>query len=111
MLGDYYRYIGEFVEGSLKNKIIENCNKYYSEGNKILNNFPYTNPIKLGILLNTTLFYYEIMDNPQKAIELSEIVVKMFEKEKEKNKIDKDSDSQKIYELVKENLDIWKAEK
>ena len=115
MLGDYNRYIGEYVEGSLKNKIIDSCNKYYSEADKILKNFPYINPIKLGLLLNTTNFYYDIMEDPQKAIKLSEIAVKKFEVEKAKNNIDKESDefkdSQKIYELIKENLDLWKAKK
>ena len=115
MLGDYNRYIAEFIEGSLKNKIIDNCNKYYSEADKILNNFPYINPIKLGLLLNTTKFYYEIMNDHQKAINLAEIGVKKFEEESAKNNINKESDefkdSQSIYGLMKENLDMWKAEK
>ena len=87
ILGDYNRYIGEFVEGTLKNKIIDNCNKYYSEADKILNNFPYIKPIKLGLLLNKSVFYYEMMNDHQKAINLAEIGVKKFEEESAKNNI------------------------
>jgi len=39
MIGVYNRYIGQYAEGSLKKKIIVNCNKYYSEGDKILRIF------------------------------------------------------------------------
>jgi len=112
MLGDYNRYIGQYAKGSLKKKIIDNCNKYYSEGDKILSNFPYINPIKLGLLLNTSTFYNEIMNDPQKAIKLVEITIKKYEEEKEKNKIDEDSDefkdSKSIIEVMKENLNSWK---
>jgi len=115
MIGDYYRFIGEFAQGSLKNKIIDNCNKYYSEANKILSNFSYLNPIKLGLLLNTTVYYYEVMSSPQKAINLAQTIVKKFEEDRKNKKIDENSDDFKdslsIYNLVKENLDMWKSEK
>ena len=114
MIGDYYRFIGEFAEGSLKNKIIDNCNKYYSEADKILSNLSYLNPIKLGLLLNTAVFYKDIMNESQKAINLAENIIKKFEEEKKNKKIDEDSDdfkdSESIYSLLKENLEMWKDE-
>ena len=113
MIGDYYRFIGDFAEGSLKNKIIDNCNKYYSEADKILSNFSYLNPIKIGLLLNTTVYYYEVLSSPQKAINLAQTIVKNFEEDRKHKKIDENSDDFKdslsIYNLVKENLDMWKS--
>ena len=52
------------------------------------------------------------MNDPQKAIKLVEIAIKKYEEEKEKNKIDEDSDefkdSKSIIEVMKENLNSWK---
>ena len=114
MIGDYNRYIGEFVEGSLKDKIINNCNKYYSQADKILKNVSYLNPIKLELILNTSAFYKEIMNDSQKAINLSEITIEKFEEEQKLNKIDEKSDKFKdavnIYNLIKDNMYKWKNE-
>ena len=112
MLGDYNRYIAEFVEGSLKNKIIDNCNKYYLEADKELKNISFINPNKLELLLKTSFFYSEIMNDSQKAINLLEIAVRKYEEEKKINKINEESDefkeSKNLYNLMKENLDMWK---
>merc|ERR1712167_69199 len=70
MVGDYYRYIAENAKGDnleqVKNKALE----AYTEANQI--KLPPCNPIKLGLALNFSVFYYEAMKNHSSACELAD---------------------------------------
>ena len=73
MKGDYYRYIGEYRKGdndkgSVKDKALES----YKDATKIASEeLKTTNPIRLGLALNFSVFYYEIMEEPSKACEMA----------------------------------------
>ena len=110
MMGDYNRFICE--SESFKSKCINEADKYYKEAFKISNKLPIYNPVKLGLILNTTVFYYDTLENKKKAIELAESAVKKFNDEARKLNKDEDEvkDAMDIYNLMKENLDMWKAE-
>lgn len=66
MAGDYWRYLAEFaVDEDRTYKANEACKKY-EEATKaaIETNLPPTNPIRLGLALNFSVFYYEILNDP-----------------------------------------------
>ena len=59
------------------------------------------------------MFIYEVKENHKKAIEFTKSTIKEFDKIKKKlNKDDDDSkDAFSLYNLLKENLEMWENEK
>ena len=59
-----------------------------------------------------TVFYYEITGETKKAIDLAKSTIQKFDKEaKNLNEEDDDvKDAMSIYDLMKENLEIWESE-
>lgn len=70
MVGDYYRYIAETAQGDKLEQVKTEALKAYEEANKIT--LPPCNPIKLGLALNFSVFYYEVMKDQKRACELAE---------------------------------------
>ena len=68
------------------------------------------NPIRLGLALNYSVFYYEVMSDHKKACELGEAALQdALEKIDD---VDEETfrDAKSIIELLKENLSLWKEE-
>ena len=68
------------------------------------------NPIRLGLALNFSVFYYEVMSNHKEACVLGEkALADALEKIDE---VDEETfrDAKSIIELLKENLSLWKEE-
>lgn len=73
MKGDYYRYICENREGPEIEGIIEKASQCYQAGLDIARSeLNSTNPTFLGLVLNYSVFLYEIMDHKNEAIDLSQ---------------------------------------
>ena len=79
MKGDYYKYISE--SDNYRNKYSKEASKYYNESLKIANNLPIYNPKKLGLILNMTVFYYDLTGETKKAIDLAKSTIQKFDKE------------------------------
>merc|ERR1712110_1334116 len=64
MKGDYYRYLAEVANGDAR--------KAYQDAFDIAkSSMQPTHPIRLGLALNFSVFYYEIMSSPDKACQLA----------------------------------------
>jgi len=70
MVGDYYRYIAETAQDDKLESVKKEALKAYTEANAI--NLPPCNPIKLGLALNFSVFYYEVLKDHKKAISLAD---------------------------------------
>lgn len=72
MKGDYIRYICEIASGTFKH---ENAQKglfaYQAAADIATNELPPTHPIRLGLALSFSAFYYDIMGNPAKGLAVS----------------------------------------
>jgi len=104
MAGDYYRYLAEFIEG--KSYDTESAS-FYEKALTVAQNLPPTNPIRLGLALNYSVCYYEILKNPKKACELAK---KAFDEAISKlDQLDEASykDSTLIMQLLRDNLTLW----
>jgi hypothetical protein len=108
MVGDYYRYIAETAQGDKLEQVKNEALKAYSEAQKI--DLPPCNSIKLGLALNFSVFYYEVMKGQKKAIELAEEALQVALDKIDEISEDDFRDAKSIIELLKENLTLWKEE-
>ncbi|NXN10365.1 1433Z protein, partial [Indicator maculatus] len=75
MKGDYYRYLAEVAAGDDKKGIVEQSQQAYQEAFEISKKeMQPTHPIRLGLALNFSVFYYEILNSPEKACSLAKTV-------------------------------------
>ena len=111
MKADYNRYIAEYAEGDLKKQRFDDTLIAYDEASEIVTLLVH-NPITLDLALNFYVFYYEVINDHKKAIEIAKTAVEKADKELPN--IDGDSDENRdtvsIYNLLKENLDLWVSE-
>lgn len=75
MKADYHRYLSEFkVDNDRKEAAEKTLMAYNAAQEKALAELPSTNPIRLGLALNFSVFYYEVMNQPEKACNLAKQV-------------------------------------
>ncbi|XP_052363773.1 14-3-3 protein beta/alpha-A-like [Oncorhynchus keta] len=75
MKGDYYRYLAEVAVGEEKAAIIGNSQEAYKDAFEISKkDMQPTHPIRLGLALNFSVFYYEILNSPEQACKLAKTV-------------------------------------
>lgn len=70
MKGDYYRYIAEYNNNSLNRdeSVAQNAYESYAKANETATcEMETTDPIRLGLALNFSVFYYEIKNDPKQA--------------------------------------------
>ena len=73
--GDYHRYLAEFATGNDRKEAAENSLVAYKAASDIaMTELPPTHPIRLGLALNFSVFYYEILNSPDKACQLAKQV-------------------------------------
>jgi 14-3-3 protein epsilon len=112
MKGDYDRYIAENVDGDIKKKYSDLGLAAYNAALEAAKSIDYKNPIKLGLALNLSVFYYEVVGNKEQACKLAQ---ETLDKSKEAlNGADEDDDEVKdamsIVNLLQENLSMWNSE-
>ena len=112
MKGDYYRYIAENVDGEIKKKYSDLGLNAYNEAQSASSSLEYKSPVKLGLALNLSVFYYEVVGNKAEACKLAE---ETLNKAKDAlngadEEDDEVKDAQSIVNLLDENLSMWKTE-
>lgn len=68
------------------------------------------NPIRLGLALNFSVFYYEVMSNHGEACKLGEAALTAALENIDDVDEETFRDAKSIIELLKENLSLWKEE-
>ena len=75
MKGDYHRYLAEFQTADGRKKSTEDALTSYKAASEIaVTELPPTHPIRLGLALNFSVFYYEILNSPDRACQLAKQV-------------------------------------
>ena len=113
MKGDYYRYLVEIEQQDSEERkyLAANSQKAYQTANewasKHLNS---THPIRLGLALNYSVFYYEIENNQQKACELAKDAFDAAIADLDNVEEDSYKDSTLIMQLLRDNLTLWESD-
>ncbi|KAF0773964.1 14-3-3 protein zeta isoform X1 [Aphis craccivora] len=72
MKGDYYRYLAEVATGETRNAVVDDSQLAYQDAFEISKaKMQPTHPIRLGLALNFSVFFYEILNSPDKACQLA----------------------------------------
>jgi 14-3-3 protein beta/theta/zeta len=112
MKGDYYRYLAEVaVQGADRTATTEKSQKAYSDAMKTAkDDMPTTHPIRLGLALNFSVFYYEIINNPDEACKLAKAAFDEAIAELDTLNEDSYKDSTLIMQLLRDNLTLWTSD-
>lgn len=111
MKGDYYRYLSEVASGDQREKTKDNAEEAYKEAQSVSDeNLAPTHPIRLGLALNFSVFFYEIKNSPEKACELARKAFDDAIAELDNLKEESYKDSTLIMQLLRDNLTLWTSE-
>ncbi|KAK0390301.1 hypothetical protein QR680_019289 [Steinernema hermaphroditum] len=111
MKGDYYRYLAEVASGDDRNAVVEKSQQSYQEAFDIAKDkMQPTHPIRLGLALNFSVFYYEILNAPDKACQLAKQAFDDAIAELDTLNEDSYKDSTLIMQLLRDNLTLWTSD-
>ncbi|XP_033763681.1 14-3-3 protein gamma-like [Pecten maximus] len=113
MKGDYFRYKVEVASAENREELSLKSEEAYEKAwNTATSSLKPTHPIRLGLALNFSVFYYEIRNEPQKARELAKDAfdkgIQDMGDDKEQSNTYKDSTL--IMQLLRDNLALWTSE-
>merc|ERR1711907_842219 len=109
MEGDYNRYGAEITEtkADKRQKFQADAKAAYENAQEVAKNLPSTNPIRLGLALNFSVFHYEICDQKQEASTLAKEAFDTAIDHLDTLGDDEYKDSTLIMQLLKDNLTLW----
>jgi len=111
MKGDYYRYLAEVAVGDTRQSVVEDSQKSYQDAFEIAkSDMQPTHPIRLGLALNFSVFYYEILNSPDKACQLAKQAFDDAIAELDTLNEDSYKDSTLIMQLLRDNLTLWTSD-
>jgi 14-3-3 protein epsilon len=111
MKGDYYRYLAEFATSNDRKEAAENSLIAYKAASDIstIELVP-THPIRLGLALNFSVFYYEILNSPDRACRLAKAAFDDAIAELDTLNEESYKDSTLIMQLLRDNLTLWTSD-
>ncbi|CAI5531069.1 unnamed protein product [Closterium sp. Naga37s-1] len=111
MKGDYYRYLAEFKTGADRKEAAEQSLKAYQSASEVATvDLAPTHPIRLGLALNFSVFYYEILNSPEKACQLAKQAFDEAIAELDTLSEESYKDSTLIMQLLRDNLTLWTSD-
>ncbi|XP_010534083.1 PREDICTED: 14-3-3-like protein GF14 omega [Tarenaya hassleriana] len=111
MKGDYHRYLAEFKTGQERKDAAEHTLSAYKSAQEIANaELAPTHPIRLGLALNFSVFYYEILSSPDRACNLAKQAFDEAIAELDTLGEESYKDSTLIMQLLRDNLTLWTSD-
>src|ERR1700734_280167 len=107
-MGDYHRYLAEFALGDKrKDSADKSLEAYKAASDVAVTELPPTHPIRLGLALNFSVFYYEILNSPDRACHLAKQAFDDAIAELDSLSEESYRDSTLIMQLLRDNLTLW----
>ena len=110
MKGDYHRYLAEFKTSQERKDAAEETLVAYKAAQEIAAELAPTHPIRLGLALNFSVFYYEILNSPDRACYLAKLAFDEAIAELDTLGEESYKDSTLIMQLLRDNLTLWTSE-
>lgn len=111
MKGDYFRYLSEVMKDPERKETVGKSEDAYAAAMDIANeSMEATHPIRLGLALNFSVFYYEILNNPAKACKLAKSAFDDAIAQLDHIHQDSYKDSTLIMQLLRDNLTLWTSD-
>uniref|UniRef100_A0A2K2BGB8 14-3-3 domain-containing protein n=1 Tax=Populus trichocarpa TaxID=3694 RepID=A0A2K2BGB8_POPTR len=111
MKGDYYRYLAEFRSADERKEAADQSLKSYEAATSTaISDLPPTHPIRLGLALNFSVFYYEILNSPERACHLAKQAFDDAIAELDSLNEESYKDSTLIMQLLRDNLTLWTSD-
>lgn len=111
MQADYYRYLAEFATGNDRKNASESSLVAYKAASDVaLAELAPTHPIRLGLALNFSVFYYEILNSPERACQLAKTAFDEAIAELDTLSEESYRDSTLIMQLLRDNLTLWTSD-
>jgi 14-3-3 protein epsilon len=108
MKADYYRYKSEYKEKEERVESVQQSRQAYDAAHELAQQeLAATNPLRLGLALNFSVFHYEVLNNSDEACKMARIA---FEDAiAELDRVDDSSykDTTLIMSLLRDNLTLW----
>ncbi|CAN1216251.1 14-3-3-like protein GF14 kappa [Linum perenne] len=109
MKGDYHRYMAEFKIGDERKTAAEDTMLAYKADIALAELAP-THPIRLGLALNFSVFYYEILNSSEKACIMAKQAFEEAIAELDTLGEESYKDSTLIMQLLRDNLTLWTSD-
>jgi len=110
MKGDYFRYLAEFTTNQSRKDAAEQSLASYKLATDASDRLAPTHPIRLGLALNFSVFYYEILNSPDRACKLAKNAFDEAIAELDTLSEDSYKDSTLIMQLLRDNLTLWTSD-
>jgi len=111
MKGDYHRYLAEFKTAAERKDAADSTLAAYQAAQDIaVKELPPTHPIRLGLALNFSVFYYEILNSPDRACSLAKQAFDEAISELDTLGEESYKDSTLIMQLLRDNLTLWTSD-
>ncbi|XP_028316739.1 14-3-3 protein zeta/delta [Gouania willdenowi] len=107
MKGDYFRYLAEVTFDEEREEVVKKSEEAYNQAWEASSEMAHTNPIRLGLALNFSVFHYEIRESPKDACKLAKEAFDDAIAELDNIKEDTYKDSTLIMQLLRDNLTLW----
>ncbi|KAJ9511957.1 hypothetical protein QJQ45_004448 [Haematococcus lacustris] len=98
------------VDEDRKSAAEKTLEAYKAAQNKATSELPSTNPIRLGLALNFSVFYYEVLNQPDQACSLAKQAFDEAISDLDTLGEDSYKDSALIMQLLRDNLTLWTSE-
>merc|ERR1739847_22746 len=109
--GDYFRYLAEVAIGDSRSEVVDDSQKAYQDAYDISKSkMQPTHPIRLGLALNFSVFYYEILNSPERARHLAKQAFDEAIAELDTLGEESYKDSTLIMQLLRDNLTLWTSD-
>jgi len=108
MKGDYHRYLAEFAVADKRKGSADKSLEAYKNATEVAQtDLAPTHPIRLGLALNFSVFYYEILNSPDQACHLAKQAFDDAIAELDTLSEESYKDSTLIMQLLRDNLTLW----
>ena len=104
MMGDYYRYMAEV---NPKDEIVSKASKAYKDAITNSKELVPTNPVRLGLALNCSVFYFEVLRKPNEACKIARDAFNSALGKLGSLSSEDYRNSTAIMQLLKDNLKLW----